>query len=298
MVEAFLVLPDDLDLPNFDSRGQSGGNNFGVDFATGCAKDLIMFENTPKGEKIVGVGIEFDSGKLLGFGGHDPTVADSQSVLPETWYNKQMENWKTIAGVFGASLVLVVVMAVGLSKLSGDGGGTLKVPVEQLTEGARWEVMTGEPRVTVVAFTDIQCPACKAAEPMAKELRSTPGVRFVHRHFPLTTLHKNAWKGGRALEAARLVGGGWEMMALMFDKQAEWSDLSDPDGQFIAYAKVLGLAEGEFAEKYRSRETDEWVGVDSSLGNRLKLAGTPTFFVNGEQVATSFVLDKVKELLK
>lgn len=209
-----------------------------------------------------------------------------------------MENWKTILGVFGASLVLVILMAVGLSKLSGDGGGTIKVPVEQLTESARWKVTTGEPKVTVVAFTDIQCSACKAAEPMAVELRSTLGVRFIHRHFPLVTVHKNAWKGARALEAARLMGKGWEAMALLFEKQAEWSDLSNPDGQFIAYAKELGLAEGEFAEKYKSKETDESVGIDSGLGNRLKLSGTPTFFVNGEQVATSFVLDKVKELLK
>src|SRR3989338_1123433 len=209
-----------------------------------------------------------------------------------------MENWKTILGVFGASLVLVVLMAVGLSKLSGSCGETITVPVEQLTEGARWEVTTGEAKVAVVAFTDIRCPAGRAAEPMAVELRSTPGVKFVHRHFPLTTIHKNAWKGARALEAARMMGKGWEMMALMFDKQTEWSDLGNPDDKFVSYAKDLGLTEDQFREKYLSKETDEAVGVDSSLGSRLKLAGTPTYFVNGEQVAASFVLDRVKELLK
>ncbi|MEK7525326.1 MAG: DsbA family protein [Patescibacteria group bacterium] len=209
-----------------------------------------------------------------------------------------MENWKTILGVFGASVGLVILMAVGLSKLSGDGGGTIKVPVEQLTEGAGWEMSTGEAKVTVVEFSDIQCPACKEAEPISKELRQTPGVRFVYRHFPLFTIHKNAWKGGRALEAARMMGKGWEMMALMFEKQKDWSDLADPDGAFVGYAKELGLAESEFAEKYKSKETDEAVGVDSALGNRLRLSGTPTFFVNGEQVATSFVIGRVKELLK
>ncbi|KKW02655.1 MAG: DSBA oxidoreductase [Candidatus Beckwithbacteria bacterium GW2011_GWC2_49_11] len=209
-----------------------------------------------------------------------------------------MENWKTILGVFGASVGLVILMAVGLSKLSGSGGETITVPVEQLTEGARWEVTTGEAKVTVAAFTDIQCPACKAAEPMAVALRLLPGVKFVHRHFPLTTIHKNAWKGARALEAARMMGKGWEMMALMFDKQTEWSDLGNPDDKFVSYAKDLGLAEDQFREKYLSKETDEAVGVDSSLGSRLKLAGTPTYFVNGEQVAASFVLDRVKELLK
>jgi len=218
-----------------------------------------------------------------------------------------MENWKTILGVFGASLVLVVLMAIGLSKLSGGSGAAKKAEVSELVEGARWEVTTptasqsggqATPRVTVVAFTDIQCPACRAAEPIAVELRSTPGVKFVHRHFPLTTIHKNAWKGARSLEAARLMGKGWEMMALMFDKQTEWSDLGNPDDKFVSYAKDLGLAEDQFREKYLSKETDEAVGVDSSLGSRLKLAGTPTYFVNGEQVAASFVLDRVKELLK
>ena len=84
----------------------------------------------------------------------------------------------------------------------------------------------------------------------------------------------------------------------MFDKQAEWADLGNPDEKFVAYAKELGLDEKIFEEKYKSKETDEPVGVDSSLGNRLKLSGTPTFFVNGEQVATSFVIGRVKELLK
>lgn len=209
-----------------------------------------------------------------------------------------MENWKSIIAVFGASIVLVFLMALGLSRLSSGGESLLKADVAELTEGARWEVVSGEPKVTVVAFTDIQCPACKAAEPTAVELRKLPGVRFVHRHFPLLTIHKNAWKGARALEAARLMGKGWEMMALLFEKQEVWSDLSDPDKAFVAYAKELGLLEKEFENKYQSKETDEMVAMDSALGSRLKLSGTPTFFVNGEQVAAPYLLAKVKELLK
>ena len=209
-----------------------------------------------------------------------------------------MENWKTILGVFGASIVLVILMAIGLSKLSGGSGAAKKAEVSELVEGARWEVTTGEAKVTVVAFTDIQCPACKAAEPMAVALRLLPGVKFVHRHFPLTTIHKNAWKGARALEAARMMGKGWEMMALMFAKQDAWKDLGNPDEAFVGYAQEIGLDEREFEDKYKSGQTDEWVGSDSALGNRLQLSGTPTFFVDGEQVATSFVLDRVRELLK
>lgn len=189
-------------------------------------------------------------------------------------------------------------MAFGLSKLNSGSGSPITADVSLLTEGARWETGNAEAPVTVVAFTDIQCPACKAAEPVAEELRRTSGVRFIHRHFPLLTIHKNAWKGAKALEAARIMGKGWEMMALMFEKQSAWEDLDNPDSTFIEYAKELGLDETTFKERYTSSETDDLVGVDYALGNRLKLSGTPTFFVNGEQVSAQFVLSKVKELLK
>ena len=216
-----------------------------------------------------------------------------------------MENWRSILLVFGGSVLLVVLMAIGLSKVSGGGAGTIKVSVEELVNGARWVVTTptasqsgGQARVTVVEFSDIQCPACKATEPIAVELRKTAGVKFVYRHFPLITVHKNAWKGARALEAARLLGKGWEMMGVMFDKQTEWSDLGSPEDTFAKYAVGLGLDEKAFNDKQKGDETDKLVGEDSSFGNRLKLSGTPTFFVNGEQVGSAYVLDKVKSLLK
>lgn len=209
-----------------------------------------------------------------------------------------MKDLKTIFLVFGGSVLLVVLMAIGLSKVSGGGTGTIKVSVDELVNGARWIAVTGEPKVTVVEFSDIQCPACKATEPISVELRKTPGVKFVYRHFPLITVHKNAWKGARALETARLLDKGWEMMALMFDKQTEWSDLGSPEDTFAKYAGSLGLDEKIFDAIQTGEETDKLVGEDSSLGNRLQLSGTPTFFVNGEQVGSAYVLDKVNSLLK
>ena len=209
-----------------------------------------------------------------------------------------MKDMKTILLVFGGSVLLVVLMAIGLSKVSGGGAGTIKVSVEELVNGARWGVTTGEPGVTVGEFSDTQCPAGKATEPIAVELRKTAGVKFVYRHFPLITVHKNAWKGARALEAARFFDKGWEMMGVMFDKQTEWSDLGSPEDTFAKYAVGLGLDEKAFNDKQKGDETDKLVGEDSSFGNRLKLSGTPTFFVNGEQVGSAYVLDKVKSLLK
>ena len=88
------------------------------------------------------------------------------------------------------------------------------------------------------------------------------------------------------------------MLELMFDKQEEWSASPKFEDLVVSYAKQLGLDENQFITIWNSEETDKLVNIDFMEANKLKLQGTPTFFVNGEQVATDFVLSKVKDLLK
>lgn len=201
-----------------------------------------------------------------------------------------------IALVLGGSVLLVVLAALGLSRMGG--AEAPKASVEELVTGARWVRENGETRVTVVEFSDVQCPACKAAQPVAHEVAKMSGVKFVYRHFPLIQIHQNAWMGARAAEAAFLMGKGYEYKDLLFERQGEWEFDDKAEEKFVAYAKQLGLDEKEFETKMRSEQTDKAVGEDSSLGNRLRLQGTPTFFVNGELVATNFLKQKVEELLK
>lgn len=208
-----------------------------------------------------------------------------------------MENWKIIALVLGGSVLLVVLAAVGLSR-SAPVGGAKTIDTTELLAGARWVKEVENPKVTVVEFSDMQCPACKAAQPFAEEVKKMDGVKFVLRHFPLIQLHKNAWTGARAAEAARMMGGGDGYVNKLFDLQSEWSSLDNPEEKFVSYAKELGLLEDEFLKKLKSDETDKLVGEDYALGNRLKLQGTPTFYVNGEQVSANFLKSKVEELLK
>ena len=207
-----------------------------------------------------------------------------------------MNNWKAIVGMLLGSMVIIGLMAFGLSKVSDD-SKTLKVANEELVSGGRFVIDNGN-KVTVVEFSDVQCPACKAAEPVAKQLRQMDGVKYVYRDFPLINIHQNAWKGARAVEAARLMGRGFEMLELMFDKQEEWSASPKFEDLVVSYAKQLGLDENQFITIWNSEETDKLVNIDFMEANKLKLQGTPTFFVNGEQVATDFVLSKVKDLLK
>lgn len=208
-----------------------------------------------------------------------------------------MGNVKVVLVLMVVSLVVVLAMAFGLSKVGGK-TQVVKVEMAKLTEGARLVTGNDDAKVVVVEFSDVQCPACREAEPISNELRSMENIRFVYRHFPLVMIHKSAWRAARAVEAGRMMGKGWEMLEIMFDKQKEWADSGKLDELVAGYAKNIGLDEKEFVTKWISEETDKLVSVDSSLGGTLKLAGTPTFFVNGEQVATTFVISTVRELLK
>jgi protein-disulfide isomerase len=208
-----------------------------------------------------------------------------------------MGNVKTVAILMGVSLVVVLAMAFGLSKL-GDKTQVVKVDMAKLVEGARFISGSEKAKVTVVEFSDVQCPACAEAALVAKELRSMENVRFIYRDFPLITIHKNAWRGARAVEAGRLIGKGWEMLDLMFEKQSEWADSPKFEELVVGYAKSLGMDQNEFLTRWNSEETDKLVKIDSDLAGELKLSGTPTFFVDGEQIAANFVISKVKELLK
>ncbi len=194
-------------------------------------------------------------------------------------------------------MVIVVAVIFGLAKM-GNTASTTTVDQQVLLEGARFIKTNGETKVSVVIFSDIQCPSCKRAKEMLKELETTPGVNYVVRHFPLpANVHKYSLISAKAVEAGRVMGKGWEMMNIMFEKQEEWSGVSKPEVSFVEYSKSLGLDGKIFEETMNSKEVAELVQTDASLASRLQLSGTPTIYVNGEQVGVDFVVSKVKDLL-
>jgi protein-disulfide isomerase len=208
-----------------------------------------------------------------------------------------MTDIKNTLLIIGGSVVVVLAAIFGLTKMSSGTTTATSVDMQQLLEGARFVRENGDTKVTVVSFSDIQCPSCKAAKTALKDLEAMPGVRTVMRQFPLPpNVHKYALISAKAVEAGRVMGKGWEMMDLMFDKQSEWSDIKNPEKKFVEYARAWVLKK-KFEETMNSKEVAEMVQIDASLAARLQLSGTPTIFVNGEQVGVPFVMDKVKEIL-
>lgn len=137
--------------------------------------------------------------------------------------------------------------------------------------------------VTLIEYSDFQCPACAAFEPLVKEMLTTYGdnVRLVYRHFPLYTLHPNAEAAAFAAEAAAQQGKFWEMHDMLLDRQNDWSELADPTSMFVAYAGLLNLNTDQFTQDLTSKIVKDHVSVDVDSGNAANISATPTIYLNG-----------------
>lgn len=137
--------------------------------------------------------------------------------------------------------------------------------------------------VTLIEYSDFQCPACAAFEPLLDDISTTYGdqVRLVYRHFPLYTIHANAEAAAFAAEAAALQGKFWEMHDLLFDRQADWESLAAPIDMFVAYADLLELDVEKFKADLVSDAVRDRVKIDVSSGNAAGISATPTIYLNG-----------------
>lgn len=157
----------------------------------------------------------------------------------------------------------------------------------------------------LVEYSDIQCPACKNFHDILKIFESsgsadfsiTQKITLVYRHFPLFSIHKNAFSAAYAAEAAGLQEKFWEMVDLQYEKQAQWSDLADPGEFFTDLAKELGLDIDKFKKDMNSSEVKNKVQSHLTEGESIGVNATPTFFLNGKKVDVRSI-DEFKNLLK
>ena len=136
--------------------------------------------------------------------------------------------------------------------------------------------------VTIVEFTDFQCPACAAMQPVLEEVLKSYGnkVRFVVRDFPLS-LHANARKAAEAAGAAYAQGKFFEYAALLFKRQ---NALDVPS--LKKYATELGLDRARFDAALDAGTYAAEVQHDINDGMVYGVESTPTIFVNGVVLKT------------
>lgn len=142
------------------------------------------------------------------------------------------------------------------------------------------------PKATLVEYGDLQCPACKAYEPLvAKMLATYPNdLRVVFRHFPLTQIHQNALLAAKYSEAAAIQGKFWEMHDMMYDKQSDWGETLNAEATFKQFGAALGLDVTKLEADSKSQAVEDKILAQYKEGVLLQINHTPTFFLDGVEV--------------
>ena len=175
----------------------------------------------------------------------------------------------------------------------GDSAAPQEAPPSNLSDDLWQEVLkdpvatmgNGDAKVTMVEFTDYQCPFCQQAFqntfPQIKEnYIDTGDVFYVTRDLPLS-FHDNAHGAAEAARCAGEDGKYFQMHDLLFENQEEWS-VGSPDDVFKQYARDLGVS--GFDSCYDGGTFVSAVDDDLALASKVGASGTPTFFINGQIV--------------
>jgi protein-disulfide isomerase len=221
-------------------------------------------------------------------------------------------------------------------KLAGENKAKAPAPAEKPNKPEKpaeddktiWKVPVGnsvfkgkaDALVTIVEFSDFQCPFCGRVEPTINEVVKTYGdkVRVVWKHNPLP-FHPRAEPASELTMEARAQKGEkgfWAAHALLFKKecagkadakdkqsceagQGKWTDnqvkLTDED--LLGYAKELGLDENKVKTAISDHRYQHEITADQDLSDDLQANGTPHFFVNGRRLVGAQPFDKFKSII-
>jgi len=140
--------------------------------------------------------------------------------------------------------------------------------------------------VSLVKYSDFQCGACAQFYPSVNAILADYGdqIRFEYKHFPLVSIHQNAIPAAKAAEAAGQQGEFFAMHDLIFENQSVWANSANPISFFNQYAQEIGLDVEEFKTQYRASLIEDRIQESFNEARELGLSGTPTFFLNGEQM--------------
>ncbi len=175
-------------------------------------------------------------------------------------------------------LVFVGIFALSANKTSAPGKAPDATKLTQHLQGQ------GKAGVTLIEYGDYQCPYCGQYYPILKQVQSEfdQQIHFQFRNFPLVGLHPNAFAAARTAEAATLQDKFWEMHDLLYENQNQWAKATDPASYFKQYAAQLGLNTAQFEKDFASSKVNDLINADVAEGTKLKVEGTPAFFLDGK----------------
>jgi len=148
-------------------------------------------------------------------------------------------------------------------------------------------------KLTIVEFSDFQCPFCSRVNPTLLQILQTYGgkVRVAFKHMPLG-IHPDSPAAHAAAEAAHRQGKFWEMHDKIFANQRELK----PE-KFREYAKEIGLDLAKFEKDVASPDMKTRIDADSQQASKLGVSGTPAFFINGRYFSGAQPFESFKKMI-
>jgi protein-disulfide isomerase len=234
---------------------------------------------------------------------HSPHAAHHNADVKETVVrtkkkeadpkSERVENVVAVS-VFALLLLVIVVLftnAFGFYDPNPFPGGRVQVPYDN-TEPVRGN--TSQPRIVITIFTEFECPFCKKGEETVMEVfrEYEDTTVLVFKHFPLTSIHPNAFNASLAAECAHEQGMFWEYHDILFARN---DALTVPD--LKSYANELGLDREKFDYCLESGKYSFKVLSDTKTGRDIGVSSTPTFFINGLPVLGAQPIDEFEDII-
>jgi len=222
--------------------------------------------------------------------GYDPTVTWKIVAIKPSAAEGLAEVNVTLSNAQGQSATTLYVTEDGKHALTGEmmpfGARPYEPAREALLKGINGPARGPEKStVTIVEFSDLQCPHCKDAQPVIEKLLvDEPNARFVFQNYPLP-MHNWAAK---AAYYADCVGRSsneafWKFVQGTFDQQTNLTE-SNADDKLTAIADASGVKGADMAVCAAKPDTKSRVDKSIALGTSVGVTGTPTVYVNGRRI--------------
>jgi len=170
-------------------------------------------------------------------------------------------------------------------------------PVTQIEIGASYVKGNKDAPITIIEFSDFQCPFCErfysdTLPQIIKNYVDTGKAKFVYKHFPLVSIHSSAQKAAEASECAGEQGKFWEYHNTLFENQQSLDVAS-----LKKYAVQLGLNSNKFNDCLDSGKYESKVNDDLKEGSAAGVTGTPAFFINGQKLVGAQPYESFKPVI-
>lgn len=222
--------------------------------------------------------------------GYDSTITWKVSSIKPAIAEGLAEVTVIITNAQGQSVTVFYVTPDGMHAVAGDimpFGAKPYAPARDALQKGMNGTSRGPDKapVTIVEFSDLQCPHCKEAQPVIEKLlASEPSARFVFQQFPLP-MHNWAAKAaayadctGRSSKDAF-----WKFVQGTYDEQANITE-SNADERLTAIADKSGVKGADIAACSAKSDTKARVDKSIALGQSVGVTGTPTVFINGRRI--------------